>query len=109
MTKVDTFFVGELCILLVTLNLLLVPSSSIVVSCWAMMSIVVVSSLLLDVTTFDTTTPSRFGTIEVGEVKLPQHHYCFEIVFIIIIVYYLQVEDFAFWCDEYTSKLSLQQ
>jgi hypothetical protein len=33
------------------------------------MSIIVVSSMLLDVTTFGTSIPSRFGTIEVGEVR----------------------------------------
>jgi hypothetical protein len=74
-----------------------------------MMSIVAVSSVLRDVTTSNTSIPSRFGIIEVGEVRFTQHHHRLEIVFAIVVVYYLQVEDFAFWCDGYDSEPFLQQ
>ncbi len=57
--SIDTFSIVEPCRFMVTLNLLLVPFSLVVVSCWAMMSIVAIFSMLLDVTTFGTSTPSR--------------------------------------------------
>ncbi len=65
----DTFFVVEPNKFLVTLNSLLVPSSLVVVSCWAMISIVIIFLMPLDVTTFGTSIPSRFGTIEVSTIR----------------------------------------